>query len=214
VALPGSLRPPTPTAAATIFRRISSPLLQVGDLVFDAEVAVQRGGRTQFTENRIGAGVLISDHSYNLPREYVVDGAVSGISQLQNVGRPGFNALANLADLGLGALEGLTGLNFSNRVADFEAALEAARESRDEFELISKVVGRKRVVILDWSANNTPDDGDSASYRLTLREVQRAGLTIADAIEAALALNGSGGATPAGSGGPSTTTDMFIDWVP
>lgn len=212
MALPGSLRPPDPTAAASIFRRISSPLLQVGDLVFDCEVAVQRGGRTQFTEQRIGAGVMISDHSYSLTREFVVDGAVSGIAQFQNAGRPGFDAFSNLTALGLGALEGLTGLNFSSRVADFEAALEAARESRDEFELISKVVGRKRVVILDWNANTTAEDGDSASYRLTLREVLRAGLTIADATEAALALNGSGGAS--NGGGASTTTPGFLDVVP
>jgi len=212
VALPGSLRPPDHVAAASIFRRISSPLLQVGDLVFDCEVAVQRGGRTQFTSERIGAEVEISTHSYSLAKEYVVDGAVSGIAQFQNAGRPGFDALGNLASLSLGALEELTGLNFSTRVQDFEAALEAARESREEFELISKVIGRKRVVILDWSANTTAEDGDSASYRLNLREVLRAGLTIADAVEAALALNGSGGAV--NGGGASTVTPGSLDVVP
>ena len=173
---------------------------------------MQRGGRTQFTSERIGAEVEISTHSYSLAKEYVVDGAVSGIAQFQNAGRPGFDALGNLASLSLGALEELTGLNFSTRVQDFEAALEAARESREEFELISKVIGRKRVVILDWSANTTAEDGDSASYRLNLREVLRAGLTIADAVEAALALNGSGGAV--NGGGASTVTPGSLDVVP
>lgn len=198
-------------AIASILRRISSPLLQVGDLAFDAEVSVQRGLDVQFTENRIGAGVELSEHSYVRPRTYSISGAVSGMAQLQNLGRPGFNGLENLADLGLGLLEGLTGLDFSSRVQDFEARLIAAMEARNEFELISKVVGRKRVVILNYTSTTAAEDGDSATYQLTLKEVQRAGLTIADAVEAALELNGSGGAS---QGGPSTTTPGVLDVVP
>ena len=201
-------------AVASILRRISSPLLQVGDLAFDCEVAVQRGARTQFTENRIGAGVLISDHSFNLAREYVVDGAVSAIPQLQNAGRPGFSGPQNLADLGTGVSDGLLGTDFSSRVGDFEQRLEAAMLARDELELVSKVVGRRRVVLTDFQASTTAEDGNAVTYRLTLREVLRAGLTIADAVQSALDLNGSGGATPAGSGGPSTTTAGVLDVVP
>ena len=196
---------------ASILRRISSPLLQVGDLAFDSEVAVQRGLEVEYTQNRIGAGVDLSDHPFVKPRVYTITGAISGIAQLQNIGRPGFNGADNLADLGLGLLEGLTGLDFSSRVQDFEARLIAAMEARNEFELISKVVGRKRVVILNYTSNTAEEDGDSATYQLTLREVQRAGLTIADAVEAALALNGSGGGT---QGGPSTTTPYATQLVP
>ena len=87
---------------ASVLRRISSPLLQVGDLAFDSEVSVQRGLDVQFTENRIGAGVSLSDHSFAKPRVYMITGAVSGIAQLQNIGRPGFNGAEALADLGLG----------------------------------------------------------------------------------------------------------------
>ena len=117
-------------AIQAILRRISSPLLQVGDLAFDAEVSVGRGGRAQFTQNRIGAGVDISDHSFTLPREYQIEGAVSGLSQPQNFGRPGSSLLGGFIDLGLNALEGVTGLNFSTRVQDFEQRLDAALESR------------------------------------------------------------------------------------
>lgn len=200
--------------AASIVRRISSPLLQVGDLAFDAEIQVARGGQTQFTRNRIGAGVTLSDHSYNAPREFTVTGGVSGLAQFQNIGRPGANAAQTFVDLGLNALEGLTGLNFSTRVQDFEERLRAAQEARDELELISKVVGRVRVVMLSWQATTGPDDGDSAQYQMSFMEVQRSGLTIGDAVEAALALNGSGGVPPAGSGGQSATTPGVLDVVP
>ena len=198
-------------AIASILRRISSPLLQVGDLAFDCEVSVQRGLDVTYTENRIGAGVDLSDHSYVKPKVYAITGAVSGISQLQNIGRPGFNGAEAFADLGLGLLEGLTGLDFSSRVQDFEARLIAAMEARNEFELISKVVGRKRVVIMNYTSTTGAEDGDSATYQLTLKEVQRAGLTIEDAVAAALELNGSGGA---GQGGPSTTTPGVLNVVP
>lgn len=201
-------------AVASIVRRISSPLLQVGDLAFDAEIQVSRGGQTQFTRNRIGAGVTLSDHSYNNPREFTVTGGVSGIAQFQNIGRPGFDAVQGFVDLGLGALEGLTGLNFSTRVQDFEERLRATQEAREELELISKVVGRVRVVMLSWQAMTGADDGDSAQYQMTFLEVQRSGLTITDAVEAALALNGSGGVPPAGSGGQSATTPGVLDVVP
>ena len=57
---------------ASILRRISSPLLQVGDLAFDSEVAVQRGLEVEYTQNRIGAGVDLSGHSYVKPRVYTM----------------------------------------------------------------------------------------------------------------------------------------------
>ena len=173
---------------------------------------MQRGGRTQFTESRIGAGVSLSGHSYSMRKEYAVDGVVSGIAQLQDVGRPGFDARANLLSLGLGAAQGATGYTYASRVADFEQRLDAIRDAREELELISKVVGRVRVVLVEWQANTTAEDGDLASYRLTLWEVQRAGLTIADAIDSALALNGSGGAS--NGGGASTTTPGLLTVVP
>lgn len=199
---------------ASIVRRITSPLLQVGDLAFDAEVQVTRGGKTQFTRDRIGAGVSLSSHSYNQPREFTITGGVSGISQFHNVGRPGFNPVQGFTDLGLGALEGLTGINFSTRVQDFEQRLQVTQEARDELELISKVLGRVRVVLTSWQAMTGAEDGDSAQYQMTFEEVLRSGLTITDAVDAALAMNGSGGVPPAGSSGASTTTDMMVDVVP
>ncbi len=199
---------------ATILRRLSSPLLQVGDLAFDAELQVARGGETQFTENRIGAGVSLSDHSYVKPRMFTVTGGVSGISQLQNLGRPGSSIIGGFVDLGLGLLEGLTGLNFSTRVQDFEQRLQAVQEAREELEVISKVLGRVWVVLISYQATNSPEDGDSASYQLVLKEVLRGGLTITNATDAALALNGSGGTPPPGSGGQSTTTPGTLDVVP
>jgi len=67
-------------AINSILRRISSPLLQVGDLAFDSEVSVQRGLEVEYTQNRIGAGVDLSDHSFVKPRVYTITGAIAGIS--------------------------------------------------------------------------------------------------------------------------------------
>jgi len=198
-----------------ILRRISSPLMQVGDLAFDCEVSVGRSGEAQFTENRIGAGVDISDHSFNLAREFTLEGAVSGVAQLQNFARPGFSGLSAAIDAGLGALEGLTGLDFSSRIKDFEERLEAVRQARDELEIVSKVIGRKRCVLRRWEATTTSEQGEMAQYRLTLKEVQRAdGLTIANGTPDALALNGSGGAASPGGGGPSVAKHGVLNVVP
>lgn len=198
----------------TIIRRITTPLLQVGGLAFDAELSVGRGGQVDFTQRRIGAGALISDHSFSLPRTFTLEGGVSGIPQPQNLGRPGASLLGGALDLGFQALENLTGLNFSTRVQDFEARLEALRLRREEIEVISKVVGRVRCVLTDWQAQTTPDMGDIGIYRLSLREVQRAGLTIADATAEALALNGSGGNVGPGGGGPSTAPPGTLPVTP
>ena len=202
----------------TILRRLSSPLLQVNGqgaaLAFDAELQVDRGGERTYTESRIGAGVDISDHSFALPRRYEIEGAVSGLSQLHNFARPGCNGLGALVGAGLDALEGLTGLDFSTRIQDFEERLEAVREAGDILEIVSKVIGRKQVVMLSWRASTAPADGEQARYRMTFKEVQRAGLSIAGATAEGLALNGSGGGVVPGGGGPSTATPGTLDVDP
>jgi len=202
----------------TILRRLSSPLLQVNgrgiDLAFDAEMSVDRGGEREYTQDRIGAGVDISGHSYALPRRYEIEGAVSGLSQLHNFARPGFSGLGALVGAGLDALEGLTGLDFSTRIQDFEERLEAIRQSGDILEIVSKVIGRKQVVLLSWRASTAPEDGEQARYRMTFKEVQRAGLSIAGATAEGLALNGSGGGVVPGGGGPSTATPQSLEVTP
>lgn len=202
----------------TILRRLSSPLLQVNGqgiaLAFDAELQVDRGGERTYTESRIGAGVDISDHSFALPRRYEIEGGVSGLSQLHNFARPGFNGLGALVGAGLDFLEGLTGLDFSTRIQDFEERLEAVREAGDILEIVSKVIGRKQVVLLSWHATTAPADGEQAKYRMTFKEVQRAGLSIAGATAEGLALNGSGGGVVPGGGGPSTATPGTLDVEP
>ena len=87
-------------------------------------------------------------------------------------------------------------------------------ETGGELEVVSKVIGRVAVVLLEWDANNTAEDGNKAIYSLTLKEVLRAGLTIADATPGALALNGTGGAVAPGSGGGSMATPGVLAVVP
>lgn len=202
-------------SALTILRRLfSAPLLQLGGLAFDAELSVSRGGSRQYTERRVGAGVSIADHSFRLPRTFTVEGGVSGLPQNQNLGRPGSSILGGLLDIGFQKLEGLTGLNFATRVADFEARMQSIIESGEELELVSKVVGRQRVILLEWTATTTPDLGDQGVYRCVCKEVLRAGLSIADATAQALALNGGGGAPLGGGGGPSVATPSPLESTP
>lgn len=202
----------------TLLRPSSAPLLQLGALVFDAEVSVGRGGRAQFSERRVAAGVTLSDHSFVEARVYQVEGGVSAIAQPQNLGRPGADtaeaALATLRALGQGVASALVPLDFLDRREDFEARLQATLEARQELELVSKVVGRVKVVLTEWSATTTAEDGQAAVYRLTLREVDRAGLSIAQATPEALALVGSGGSVSPGGGGPSQLTPATLDVVP
>ena len=199
----------------SILRRVSSPLLQVGDLAFDCEVGAESGGETEFTSARVAAGSDYSDHAYDLPRVFSLEGTVSGIAQLQNLGRPGFvGAGAALQEAALGGLEGLTGLDLSSRVLDFEQRLEAVRLRHDELEVVSKMVGRQRCVLLSWRRTAAPEEGDMGRYRMSLKEVQTAGLSIADAVPEALALSGSGGGVVPGGGGPSATTPGVLDVVP
>lgn len=200
--------------AQTIIRRLTTPLLQVGGLAFDCEVQVQRGGSVNVTEYRIAAGASISDHSFDEPRTFVVAGAVSGIPQPQNLGRPGASLLGGLLDVGLQSLETLTGLNLSTRVSDFEARLEVLRTTREVVEIVSKVIGRKKAILIDWTCTTTADDGDMGMYQLTLREILTAGLTIADATEDALALNGTGGTGSPGGGGPSQSPGGNVEVSP
>ena len=87
-------------------------------------------------------------------------------------------------------------------------------ETGGELEVVSKVIGRVAVVLLEWEASNTAEAGNKAVYTLTLREVLRAGLTIADATPGALALNGTGGAVAPGSGGGSMATPGVLAVVP
>lgn len=201
-------------ALKTILRRLQSPLFQAADLAFDAEVEVNRGGRRQYTKARVGAGVVMSDHSFREPRRYRITAGVSGIVQIQNVGRPGQSILGAAVGAGLQALESLTGLDFSTRVADFEARLDALLDIGEEMEIISKVVGRRTVVMESWDATTDPETGDAAFYTLEFEEVQRAGDTIADATDEMLALVGSGGSLAPGAGGPSQVSPGTLNAVP
>lgn len=201
-------------ALKTILRRLQSPLFQAADLAFDAEVEVNRGGRRQYTKARVGAGVVMSDHSFREPRRYRITAGVSGIVQIQNVGRPGQSILGAAVGAALQGVETLTGFDFSTRVADFEARLDALLDAGDEMEIVSKVVGRRTVVLESWDATTDADTGDAAFYALEFEEVQRAGTSIADAPDDILALVGSGGSLAPGSGGPSQVSPGTLNVVP
>lgn len=202
---------------ATLLRGRTSPLLSIGDLSFDCEVSGRRGGRREYTNERIAAGIEISDHSFRRAREFTLSGAVSAIAQFQNLGRPSAtSALDTLADFGagIGANLALGNQGLGARITDFETRLDGLIETGGELEVVSKVIGRVAVVLLEWDASNTAEDGNKAVYTLTLREVLRAGLTIADATPGALALNGTGGAVAPGSGGGSMATPGVLAVVP
>ena len=202
---------------ATLLRGRTSPLLSIGDLSFDAEISGRRGGRREYTNERIAAGIEISDHSFRRAREFTISGAVSAIAQLQNFGRPSAtSALDTLTDIGqgIGANLSLGDQGLGARITDFETRLDGLIETGGELEVVSKVIGRVAVVLLEWDANNTAEDGNKAIYSLTLKEVLRAGLTIADATPGALALNGTGGAVAPGSGGGSMATPGVLAVVP
>ncbi len=202
---------------ATLLRGRTSPLLSIGDLSFDAEISGRRGGRREYTNERIAAGIEVSDHSFRRAREFTLTGAVSAIAQLQNIGRPSATSLADtFTDIGqgIGANLALGNQGLGARITDFETRLEGLIETGGEIEVVSKVIGRVAVVLLEWDANNTAEDGNKAIYSLTLKEVLRAGLTIADATPGALALNGTGGAVAPGSGGGSMATPGVLAVVP
>lgn len=202
---------------ATLLRGRTSPLLSIGDLSFDAEISGRRGGRREYTNERIAAGIEVSDHSFRRAREFTLTGAVSAIAQIQNIGRPSATSLADTFTdngQGIGANLALGNQGLGARITDFETRLEGLIETGGELEVVSKVIGRVAVVLLEWDANNTAEDGNKAIYSLTLREVLRAGLTIADATPGALALNGSGGAVAPGSGGGSMATPGTLAVVP
>jgi len=202
---------------ATLLRGRTSPLLSIGDLSFDAEISGRRGGRREYTNERIAAGIEVSDHSFRRAREFTLTGAVSAIAQLQNIGRPSATSLADtFTDIGqgIGANLALGNQGLGARITDFETRLEGLIETGGELEVVSKVIGRVAVVLLEWDANNTAEDGNKAIYSLTLKEVLRAGLTIADATPGALALNGTGGAVAPGSGGGSMATPGVLAVVP
>ena len=185
----------------------------MGDLAFDAEVSAETGGETQFTEARVAAGADYSDHAFDVARVYSVEGTVSGIAQPQNQGRPGATTLSATIEQSAGQIfEGL--MEGNSRVLDFEARLEVVRLRHEELELISKLVGRKSCILLSWRRTASAEEGDMGRYRLTLKEVQTAGLSISDATPEALALNGSGGSVVPGGGGPSATTPLELDFVP
>lgn len=199
-----------------VLSRYNQPLLQLGDLAFDCEVSVTRGGDREVSERRLAAGASVAEHSRRPPRVYEVEGAVSVLAQPQNVGRPGAPAGDGFAQLGLNAVEALIPLELTTRLQDFESRLNALQN--DEvfglLELTSKVVGRVSVVLISWRATTTAEDGRSATYRLTLREIQRANATIALATPDALGLNGTGGMVGSGGGGPSQSTPTLLDIVP
>ncbi len=202
---------------ATLLRGRTSPLLSIGDLSFDAEISGRRGGRREYTNERIAAGIEVSDHSFRRAREFTLTGAVSAIAQIQNIGRPSATSLADtFTDIGqgIGANLALGNQGLGARITDFETRLEGLIETGGEIEVVSKVIGRVAVVLLEWDATNTAEDGNKAIYSLTLKEVLRAGLTIADATPGALALNGTGGAVAPGSGGGSMATPGVLAVVP
>lgn len=198
-----------------ILSRLSRPLLQLGDLAFDCEVSVQRSGERQVSERRLAAGATVSDHSRRPPRTYVVEGAVSVLPQPQNFGRPG-STISGTDFAGLPVVGALVPIEVTDRLQDFESRLDALQDDGvfAELTLTDQVIGRVQVVLLQWEATNGPETGQAATYRLTMREVQRAGLTIAQATDEALGLNGTGGGTPPGGGGPSQATPGVLDVVP
>lgn len=202
---------------ATLLRGRTSPLLSIGDLSFDCEISGRRGGRREYTNERIAAGIEVSDHSFRRAREFTLTGAVSAIAQFQNLGRPGsvsLNDALTQAGEGVSSLLSLTDGGLGARITDFETRLDGLIETGGELEVVSKVIGRPTVVLLEWDATNTAEDGNKAVYNLTLREVLRAGLTIADATPGALALTGTGGAVAPGSGGGSMATPGVLAVVP
>jgi hypothetical protein len=201
-------------ALRTILRRLQSPLFQAGDLAFDCEVEVRRGGRATFTKTRVAAGVNMSDHSFDEPEEFTITAAVSGITQIQNLGRPGQSFLGAAIGVGLDQLEALTGIDFSTRVADFEARLRALLRRREVLEIVSKVVGRRQVVMTSWDATTDAGTGDAAFYLMQFEEVLRAEDLAGDPTDVLLDLVGSGGKVAPGSGGPSLVTPGNLATVP
>lgn len=201
-------------ALRTILRRVQAPLFQAGDLAFDCEVEVRRGGRRTFTKARVAAGVNMSDHSFDEPEEYTIVAAVSGITQIQNLGRPGQSFLGAALGVGLEQLESLTGIDFSTRVADFEARLRSLLRRGEALEIISKVVGRRTVVFTSWDATTNADTGDAAFYTMTFEEVLRAEDLAGEPTDTLLAFVGSGGKVAPGSGGPSLVTPGNLSTVP
>lgn len=202
---------------ATLLRGRTSPLLSIGDLSFDCEISGRRGGRREYTNERIAAGIEVSDHSFRRAREFTLSGAVSAIAQFQNLGRPGsvsLNDALTQAGEGVSSLLSLTDGGLGARITDFETRLDGLMEMGGELEVVSKVIGRVAVVLLEWDSTNTAEDGNKAVYNLTLKEVLRAGLTIADATPGALALTGTGGAVAPGSGGGSMATPGVLAVVP
>ena len=198
-----------------ILSRLSRPLLQLGDLAFDCEVSVQRSGERQVSERRLAAGTTVSDHSRRPPRTYIVEGAVSVLPQPQNFGRPG-STISGTDFAGLPIVGALVPIEVTDRLQDFESRLDALQDDGvfAELTLTDQIIGRVQVVLLQWEATNDPETGQAATYRLTMREVQRAGLTIAQATDEALGLNGTGGGPPPGGGGPSQATPGTLDVVP
>lgn len=202
---------------ATLLRGRTSPLLSIGDLSFDCEVSGRRGGRREYTNERIAAGIEVSDHSFRRAREFTLSGAVSAIPQFQNLGRPGsvsLNDALTQAGEGVSSLLSLTDGGLGARITDFETRLDGLIETGGELEVVSKIIGRVSVVLLDWDAPTTADDGNKVIFTMNLREVLRAGLTIADATPGALALTGTGGAVAPGSGGGSMATPGVLAVVP
>lgn len=198
-----------------LLSRLDRPLLQVGNLAFDCEVSVTRGGQREVSERRLASGASVAEHSRRPPRVFQVEGAVSVLPQPQNFGRPGFTFDATTF-AGLPIVTALVPLLVTTRLQDFETRLNALLD--DEvfglLELVDQVIGRVVCVLVDWRATNTPESGSAATYALTLREIQTAGLTIAQAVPDALALNGTGGAPQPGGGGPSQATPGTLDVVP
>lgn len=203
---------------ATLIRLLSSPLLQVAGLVFDVELGVGRGQRRDYTRRRVAAGIDLSDNSRLVAREWSLEGAVSAVLQPQNLTRPGQNLLAALSASGAGVAAQFDG-SVATQLDNFEDNLVALMEVGDVVDVVSKAPGtgsrRFRAVVEEWHAQSTadgPESGDAAVYRLSLREVQRAGgLGLGSATPEALGLNGT--ATPTNLG-PTPSPASQVDMVP
>lgn len=213
----------------TIVQLLNSPLAQVGPLVFDCELSVARGVDVDFTDRRVAAGVNLSDHRRVRPREWELEAAVANAVQFQNIARPGADALAVLQAQALSAALSVpvagsaaaAALDAAGVVAGrldaFEDDLTALVLAGDEVDVVTKAPGtrgRFRAVVQSFRAVTTatgPDAGGASTYRLRLREIQRAGeLGLAEATLEALGLNGSATVNSLGSTGSPSGVEMLL----
>lgn len=213
----------------TILQLLNSPLMSVGTLVFDCELSVSRGVDVDFTDRRVAAGVNLSDHRRVRPREWELEGAVADAPQFQNIARPGADplavlqaqALAGVLSVPVAGAAAAAALDAAGvlpgRLDAFEDDLTALVVAGDEVDVVTKAPGtrgRFRAVVLSFRAVTSaqgPDAGGAATYRLRLREIQRAGeLGLAEATLEALGLNGMAQVNSLGPTQSPLGTEMLL----